>query len=1034
MALEQTGSRAVLFGVHAYQHLSALDGVRHNVPALRDRLTAQEAGGFAGEHCVAVPANSAPQAFLDAVQEAADHARGLLLVYYAGHGHFGRDGRALLLGTQASRPDRPHHSVPYEEIRAIVAGSRARHRVVVVDCCFSGAALHMNGQDDDRSRPEFDIDGACVLTSSAETERSLCLRDGSVFTRELVLLLRDGLTGELPGGRRGEDLPVLTIADVYDVLRERLKGRTVEGHRVPAPRMSTRDSGHRIPLAANRAHTSHASSPPLAGSAAPVPGSSAKAHTAYAATRYFTGREDELTALTWAAEQPAAVCVVHGRGGQGKTELLRSAAARMGHRFPGGCLEIDLRGWTPGEQPRDPHMVIAEQLHHMGYGPERIPADLTARTETWRLQLVQHPVLLLLDNAYDATQLAPLLPSAGSPSVVMISSRSELPEISAHLRCELRPLSTEDCVTVWHKMGISQDVGDLGQLADRINGSPLALGPVGTRLLRGAHPTAILASLASPDRYTAFPSLDAAERDAFNSAYTALDTDLRNLIHHCAWHPGPDFAPDSLAAMAQRPEHEVEVRLTEIEQILIRKNNRYSLHDSSLAYARQTAARHCTQDEEQSSRSRLYHHLRTRLRYARDTLDTSGSQEEREARIARKWLDTHTQELQSAAHASNTDKWQDAAEFLNAVGTALCLDHRYIEAEGIFRTVLSITVPGSLDQANANRTVGDIYLVQGRYDDATTGFRDALAIYQAIGSRHGQADATQGLGEIHRLQDRHVEATTAFRGALTIYQALGNRHGQADATRGLGCIHVSQGRYDDATTAFRDALTTYQALGNRHGQADAIYSLGEAHLPQGRYDDATTAFRDALAICQALGNRHGQANATRGLGDVHRLQGRYDDATTAFHDALAIYQALGNRHGQADAIRGLGDVHRLQGRYDDATTAFRDALAIYQAIGSRHGQADAIYSLGEAHLPQGRYDDATTAFRDALAIYQALGSRHGQADAIRGLGDVHRLQGHYGEAIGGIQKARDLYIELGVTEWADRCQLAAIKIEAARVE
>ncbi|PKT68437.1 hypothetical protein CW362_35100, partial [Streptomyces populi] len=110
MAFDQTGSRAVLFGVHSYQHLPTLDGVRHNVPALRDRLTAREAGGFAGEHCVAVPANSAPQTFLDAVQEAADHASGLLLVYYAGHGHFGRDGRALLLGTQASRPDRPHHS------------------------------------------------------------------------------------------------------------------------------------------------------------------------------------------------------------------------------------------------------------------------------------------------------------------------------------------------------------------------------------------------------------------------------------------------------------------------------------------------------------------------------------------------------------------------------------------------------------------------------------------------------------------------------------------------------------------------------------------------------------------------------------------------------------------------------------------------------------------------------------------------------------------------------------------------------------
>ncbi|CAL9452583.1 caspase, EACC1-associated type [Streptomyces sp. enrichment culture] len=586
MTVEQSGSRAVLFGVHAYDHLPALDGVRHNVPALRDLLTAPEVGGFAGEHCVAVPANSTPAALLDAVQDAADHAQDLLLVYYAGHGHFGRDGRALFLGTQASRSDRPHHSVAYNEIRAIMADATAQHRVVIVDSCFSGGALHMSGQEHPHRTPDFEIEGACVLTSSAETEPSLCLPDGSVFTRELVLLLRDGLTGELSDGRRGEHLSALTMADVYEVLCERLKDRSVEGHRVPTPRMSTRDSGHRIPLATNRARQTDPQTVPMEASPLVTP------VTAYAATRYFTGREDELTALERAVAHPGAVCVVHGRGGQGKTELLRAAAARVAPLFPGGCLEIDLRGWTPDSEPRDPHMVIAEQLHHVGYGHGRIPADLTARTEAWRLFLNGHPVLLLLDNARNVAQLAPLLPSAGSPSAVMISSRSELLDLSAHWRCALPPLPSGDCVTVWHKMGVPSETNGLHQIAHRINGSALALGPVGTRLLRGASPAAILAALAGPDRYAAFPSLDAAEGAAFHSAYSALDPDLRNLIHQCAWHPGPDFGPDSLAAMAGRPKHEVEVRLTEIEQLLIRNNHRYSLHDNSLTYARQTAALH----------------------------------------------------------------------------------------------------------------------------------------------------------------------------------------------------------------------------------------------------------------------------------------------------------------------------------------------------------------------------------------------------------------------------------------------------------
>ncbi|MBC2900843.1 caspase, EACC1-associated type [Streptomyces cupreus] len=976
MAVEQSGSRAVLFGVHAYQHLPALDGVRHNVPALRDLLTAREAGGFAGEHCVAVPANSTPTALLDAVQDAADHARGLLLVYYAGHGHFGRDGRALLLATQASRPDRPHHSVPYDEIRAIVAASTARHRVVIVDCCFSGAALHMSGQEHSPAAPDFEIEGACVLTSSAETERSLCLPDGSVFTRELVLLLRDGLTGALSDGRRGEHLSLLTMADVYEALCERLKGRTVDGHRVPTPRMSTRDGGHRIPLAANRARDPRAASPRPSPPVAPV--------TAYAATRYFTGREDELAALAQEAGQSGAVCVVHGRGGQGKTELLRAAAARLASVYPAGCLEIDLRGWTPAEKPRDPHMVIAEQLHHMGYGPERVPTDLTARTETWRLFLKQHPVLLLLDNARDAAQLAPLLPPAGSPSAAMVSSRSELLDLNAHWRCALPPLPTEQCVTVWHKMGVPQDTEDLDRIAARINGSALALGPIGTRLLRGASPAAILAALAGPDRYTAFPSLDAAERAAFDSAYSALDTDLRNLIHQCAWHPGPDFAPDSLAAMAGRPEHEVEVRLTEIEQLLIRKNTRYSLHDSSLTYARRTAALHSSPEGEEASRQRLYQHLHSELQRARKALDSSVSHDERDARSARAWLDAHTPELQTAARVAGAGSRPRTAGFLQAVARSLLLDNRYIEAQELIQTVLNNTPAESLDHA----------------------------------------DATERLGEIHRMQGRFEDATAAYRNALNIYRTIGSQLGQANATKGLGDIHQAQGRYEQSARAYQDSLRLFQSMGDRVGQANAIKGAGDIHRIQGRYEEAATAYQDALALYRSVGNSLGQANTIKSLGDIHRMRGRHEGATTNYQNALTIFRTIGDRLGQANATKGLGDIHQVQGRYVEAAAAFEDALTIYRTIGDRIGEGSAIQRLGDIHQVQGRYVEAAAAFEDALTICRTTGDRLGQANAIKGLGDSHRACQRDAEAAEAFRTARDLYAEVGIAEWADICRRA----------
>ncbi|CAM5359504.1 caspase, EACC1-associated type [Streptomyces aurantiogriseus] len=143
MTEQQTrGSRAVFFGVHAFSHFPELKGVSRNIPALRAQVTDPEVGVLPEANCVVLPAHSERGHVLDAVCQAAEEADDLLLVYYAGHGHYDRDG-SLLLATEASSHTRRHHSVPYEAIREYVETSRARRKVVIVDCCYSGLALRM---------------------------------------------------------------------------------------------------------------------------------------------------------------------------------------------------------------------------------------------------------------------------------------------------------------------------------------------------------------------------------------------------------------------------------------------------------------------------------------------------------------------------------------------------------------------------------------------------------------------------------------------------------------------------------------------------------------------------------------------------------------------------------------------------------------------------------------------------------------------------------------------------------------------------
>jgi caspase domain-containing protein len=136
----------------------------------------------------------------DRLRNEADQ-QGMLVVYYSGHA----DVQELHLG--------PSH-FPIEEIEALVRGSPARTRILIVDACRSGALTRVKGAV---VAPAFDIrvrrtdgsEGAVFLTSSSANEdaqESDGLR-GSFFTHYLV----SGLVGaaDSDGDRR------VTLSEAY---------------------------------------------------------------------------------------------------------------------------------------------------------------------------------------------------------------------------------------------------------------------------------------------------------------------------------------------------------------------------------------------------------------------------------------------------------------------------------------------------------------------------------------------------------------------------------------------------------------------------------------------------------------------------------------------------------------------------------------------------------------------------------------------------------------------------------------------------
>jgi DNA-binding SARP family transcriptional activator/tetratricopeptide (TPR) repeat protein len=640
-------------------------------------------------------------------------------------------------------------------------------------------------------------------------------------------------------------------------------------------------------------------------------------------TDAFTGREAALKTLDRllddqheATPRAVAISAIAGTAGIGKTALAVHWAHRVADRFPDGHLYVNLRGFDPSGSPMAPAEAVRGFLDALQVPPQAIPASLEAQAGLYRSLLAGRRMLVLLDNARDAGQVAPLLP--GAPGcLVLVTSRNQLTGLvaaGAH-PVALDLLSRDEAVQLLaRRLGhdrVATEPDATDELVARCAGLPLALAIVAARA--ATHPEFPLAALSDQlgearDGLGGFDGGDTATdaRAVLSWSYHSLGPPAARLFRLLGLHPGPDLTA-AAASLTGHPVAQVRPLLAELARAhLVTEHapGRYILHDLLRAYASELAHTQDTgPDRRAAIRRILDHYLHTahgadRLLYRHGETITL----------------TPPQPGVAAEHLGDDDQ---AMAWFTAEHRVLLAAIRQAAGNGYHRHTCQLA------------WASDVFLHrQGHWQDRAATHHAALDAARRLGNRGAQARAHRHLGFAYADLGRHDDAHLYFRRALELSEEVGDPAGQAWTHYYRNLVYGQQGRHADALDAALQALHLFQAAGDRVGQAIALTDVGWHHGRLGHHHQALALCGQALTLHQELDNRPYQAHTWYCLGDTHQHLGNQPRAVDCYREAVHLFREFGDRYGEASTLAELGEVHRSAGDPDAAREAWQQARAI----------------------------------------------------------------------------------------------------------
>ncbi len=269
---------------------------------------------------------------------------------------------------------------------------------------------------------------------------------------------------------------------------------------------------------------------------------------------------------------------------------------------------------------------------------------------------------------------------------------------------------------------------------------------------------------------------------------------------------------------------------------------------------------------------------------------------------------------------------------------------------------------------------GDVLLLSGEVDDALRRFRDAAERFHRTGAVAMHATLLRRTADRLAVRSEIVTAEEGYRQARAIYRALGDHDGVAATLRGAADLSVCSGEWVSAGALHEQiAEQIGDAVGAELSAEWMNLRMGQASLATARGEYAAAEVMLASLSDAAAREPLLRANVFRRKADLLLRRGQHDGASSAADQAASLYAQVGEGPAQAAAMRLGADIAAAAGKLADARSRYRKAMLLQVRLRSMHGLARTLSHAAALEEALGNIDGARRMRAQRGAVVEAMG-------------------------------------------------------------